>query len=127
MRGKRAKEIMLRSRNLLLSLGVSPAEGYGKYRQAKNCHTFKPLVIDNKIIRNDDGTTVMIPSLTYGTVHSEDRLRLFYRWLKKIYKDPRVDTDTVLGSVAGMLRKQYHDEQKASLAKAEAAEEAKHE
>ena len=76
-------------------------------------------------MRNADGTTVMIPSQTYGTVHSEDRLRLFYRWLKKIYKNPRVDTDTVLGSVAAMLRKQYHDEQKESLAKAEAAEEAK--
>ena len=112
---------------MLLSLGVSPAEGHGKYRQAKNCHTLEPLVIENKIMRNADGTTVMIPSQTYGTVHSEDRLRLFYRWLKKIYKNPRVDTDTVLGSVAAMLRKQYHDEQKEALAKAEAAEEAKHE
>jgi len=82
-------------------------------------------VIDNKIMRHPNGNPIMRPKLTHGTVHSEDKLRLFYKWLKKIYKDPSVDTDTVLGSVAAMLRKQYHEEQKASLAAAQAAEERK--
>ena len=119
MNGKKAKDIRRKSRNLLLSLGIDLAEGKDEYNQAINCKSAEAVVIDNKILRDPDGMPMMKPTLVGGTVHSLWKWKLFYKWLKKIYKDKNVDTDTVLADTATMMRKQWHADQKEALRKAE--------
>lgn len=117
MNGKRAKIIKYSAKNLLGSIGVSPEEGVGQYRQAMNCHSVEPIIIDNKIMRDPDGQTLMKPKLNPGTVHSEDKHRLFYQFLKRLYKNDRYAYDQALTHVAVELRKEYHKKQAKELAK----------
>ena len=87
MNGRKSKELRMKAGKLLLSLGVSLSEGHREYKQEENCKDWGPVILpDGTRLKGPDGTPMMKPIRTPGTLHSQWKWRVFYRFLKKLHK-----------------------------------------
>lgn len=97
MNQKKAKQIRRRTRELMLSLGMSLGEGHNEYEQVKNCTSWERANNpDGTIMRDQDGEPLMMLKKNPGTVQLKWRYRLFYKFLKKMYKHGEVNAHKML-------------------------------
>jgi hypothetical protein len=98
MNGKTAKKLEQRARQILLALNKNPSEGCNKYKQAINCRTTEQKYVE--AIKQH----VTVPTKGPGTVYNEWTFKIFYKFLKKIYKKGGPDAKTLLsGSEEDLL------------------------
>lgn len=87
MNPKKAKQLRKKVRELMLSLNISPGEGYGKYEAIKNRTEWQPaLGKDGERMLDIDGVPLLKPVKVGGTLQSQWKFKLFYKFLKKLYK-----------------------------------------
>jgi len=87
MNGKRAKAIAKRTREFLLALNISLGEGYNEYHQDDNCMSWELAKgRDGRLLKDPTGYYLRKPVMNPGTIRTKWKFRLFYRWLKRMYK-----------------------------------------
>lgn len=97
MNEKVAKQIRRRALNLLLATGITGGEGYNEYKREKNRKDWEPVVTpDGKMMRGPDGKPFMRPVKVPGTIHCQWKLRLFTKYLKKLYKKGDANAKTIV-------------------------------
>ena len=90
MNSKTTKRLKARATQILLALDVHPSEGYNKYKQAINCRSTEQKYLE--AIKQH----VTVPAKGPGTVYNEYTLRVFFKFLKRIYKKGGPDAKTLL-------------------------------
>ena len=90
MNSKTMKRLKARARQILLALDVDPSEGYNQYKQAINCRTTEQKYLE--AIKQH----VTVPTKGPGTVYNEHTFKVFFKFLKKIYKKGGQDAQTLL-------------------------------
>ena len=97
MNGRKAKELRKKAAELMWSLGVSLSEGHREYKQAENCKAWGPAMNpDGTRMKGVDGVGMMKQKLNPGSVYSQWKWRVFYRFLKKTYKRGDKDAKKIL-------------------------------
>jgi hypothetical protein len=87
MRGKKAKIIRKRASDLLTAMGVGWGEGHGEYKYLPNRTSWEPASMpDGSIMTDQDGVRLLRPVKVEGTRIMQWKHRVFYKWLKKLYK-----------------------------------------
>lgn len=106
MNGKRAKLIRKRTAELLTSIGIPLGEGHGDYKQINNCVSWEVATDpDGKILRDPDGIQLLRPTKTPGTITHKWKYKVFYKWLKKMWKQGDKTSQEILEASTDQLLK----------------------
>ena len=104
MNSKRAKLIRKRAAELLTSLGIPLGEGHGDYEQINNCVSWQPAIAkDGTRIVDHDGVQLLKPVKNPGTITHKWKYKIFYKWLKKLYKAGDKDAEQILNASTSEL------------------------
>lgn len=99
MNGKRAKAIRKRTKELLTALNVDLNNGNGEYEQVNNCISWEPAKDkDGKNLKDPDGVYLLAPMKNPGTITCKWKYRLFYKWLKKLYKKGDMEAQEIINA-----------------------------
>lgn len=99
MNGKRAKAIRKRSADFLSALGIGLGEGYGEYEQLRNCVSWEfAKSPDGNFMKSPEGDYYRKPVLVDGTIKHKWKFKLFYKWLKRLYKAKDMDAYRLLNA-----------------------------
>ena len=90
MNSKTTKRLKARARQILLALDVDPSEGYNQYKQAINCRTTEQKYLE--AIKQH----ITVPAKGPGTVYNEHTFKVFFKFLKRIYKKGGPDAKVLL-------------------------------
>lgn len=85
MNTKQSKRLKKRAAELIKALGVESFDD--EYEQIKNCVSWERAENpDGSLMRDEQGGTLLRPVRNPGTIQLKNSTRLFYKFLKRLYK-----------------------------------------
>jgi hypothetical protein len=109
--GKKAKELRKKASELILSLGMSLSEGNREYKQAMNCRGWDFATNkDGSRMYDTDGVALLKPVANPGTLRSEWHYKVFYKFLKNLYKRKGdKDAQKILNASGEELKRMFRE------------------
>ena len=109
MSQKKTKHLRKKAAQLMRSLSISPGDGHNEYKYIQNRTDWVPAIgNDGKRMVDQDGVPLIQSVKVDGTVQSQWKYKLFYKFLKKLYKKGDKDIEKILNMSEGDLLDYFH-------------------